>query len=68
MSVDTIDVTTQTQLWAETYDREIGDVLLTERDVAMRVAESLAMSVLRTNTAKRRTITVIYDAVRVGSR
>jgi SRSO17 transposase len=31
-------------------------------------AKSQAMSVLRTNTAKRRTITVIYDAVRLAGR
>jgi TolB-like protein/DNA-binding winged helix-turn-helix (wHTH) protein/Tfp pilus assembly protein PilF len=61
-----IDVATQTQLWAETYDREIGDVLLTERDVAMRVAESLAMSVLRTTVVPRLPSAAAYDAVLRG--
>jgi TolB-like protein/Tfp pilus assembly protein PilF len=61
-----IDVTTQTQLWAETYDREIGDVLLTERDVAMRVAESLAMSVLRTTVVPRLPSAAAYEAVLRG--
>jgi TolB-like protein/DNA-binding winged helix-turn-helix (wHTH) protein/Tfp pilus assembly protein PilF len=61
-----IDVGTQTQLWAETYDREIGDVLLTERDVAMRVAESLAMSVLRTTVVPRLPSAAAYEAVLRG--
>jgi TolB-like protein/DNA-binding winged helix-turn-helix (wHTH) protein/Tfp pilus assembly protein PilF len=61
-----IDVNTQTQLWAETYDREIGDVLLTERDVAMRVAESLAMSVLRTTVVPRLPSAAAYEAVLRG--
>jgi TolB-like protein/DNA-binding winged helix-turn-helix (wHTH) protein/Tfp pilus assembly protein PilF len=61
-----IDVSTQTQLWAETYDREIGDVLLTERDVAMRVAESLAMSVLRTTVVPRLPSAAAYEAVLRG--
>ncbi|HTM32353.1 MAG TPA: winged helix-turn-helix domain-containing protein [Vicinamibacterales bacterium] len=61
-----IDVATQTQLWAETYDREIGDVLLTERDVAMRVAESLAMSVLRTTVVPRLPSAAAYEAVLRG--
>jgi TolB-like protein/DNA-binding winged helix-turn-helix (wHTH) protein/Tfp pilus assembly protein PilF len=61
-----IDVETQTQLWAETYDREIGDVLLAERDVAMRVAESLAMSVLRTTVVPRLPSAAAYEAVLRG--
>ena len=61
-----IDVSTQTQLWAETYDRDIGDVLLTERDVAMRVAESLAMSVLRTTVVPRLPSAAAYEAVLRG--
>jgi TolB-like protein/DNA-binding winged helix-turn-helix (wHTH) protein len=61
-----IDVSTQTQLWAETYDREIGDVLLTQRDVAMRVAESLAMSVLRTSVVPRLPSAAAYEAVLRG--
>jgi TolB-like protein/DNA-binding winged helix-turn-helix (wHTH) protein len=66
LAAQLIDVATQTQLWAETYDREIGDVLLTERDVAMRVAESLAMSVLRTAVVPRLPSAAAYDAVLRG--
>ena len=30
-----IDVMSQTQLWAESYDHDVRDVLLTQRDVAI---------------------------------
>lgn len=37
-----VDVQSQTQLWTETYERELKDVLMLQRDVAMRISESLA--------------------------
>ncbi len=37
-----VDVGSQTQLWTETYERDVGDVLMLQRDVAARVAQSLA--------------------------
>jgi TolB-like protein/Tfp pilus assembly protein PilF len=33
----------ETQLWAQTYDRDMGDVLAVQSDVAARIAESLAV-------------------------
>jgi len=41
-----VDVTSQTQLWTETYERDLKDVLMLQRDVAGRVARSLAGGVL----------------------
>jgi TolB-like protein/DNA-binding winged helix-turn-helix (wHTH) protein/tetratricopeptide (TPR) repeat protein len=41
-----IDVKSQTQLWSETYERDLKDVLMLQRDVAMRIAQSLAGGVL----------------------
>jgi TolB-like protein/DNA-binding winged helix-turn-helix (wHTH) protein/tetratricopeptide (TPR) repeat protein len=41
-----VDVKTQTQLWSETYERDLKDVLMLQRDVAMRIAQSLAGGVL----------------------
>lgn len=61
-----IDVTSQTQLWAESYDHDVHDVLLTQRDVAMRVADSLTMSVLRVNAVHRMTSPAAYDATLRG--
>jgi tetratricopeptide (TPR) repeat protein len=37
-----VDVGSQTQLWAETYERSERDVLMLQRDVAVRIAQSLA--------------------------
>jgi tetratricopeptide (TPR) repeat protein len=41
-----IDVRSQTQLWTEAYERDLQDVLMLQRDVAMRIARSLAGGVL----------------------
>jgi TolB-like protein/DNA-binding winged helix-turn-helix (wHTH) protein len=61
-----IDVATQTQLWAETYDHDIRDVLLSQRDLAMRVADSLTMSVLRIATVQPMPSAEAYDATLRG--
>ncbi|MGE0363125.1 MAG: winged helix-turn-helix domain-containing tetratricopeptide repeat protein [Vicinamibacterales bacterium] len=57
-----IDVASQTQLWAESYDHDVRDVILTQRDVAMRVADSLTMSVLRVIPVRRMPSPEAYDA------
>ena len=41
-----IQANDQTQLWAATYDRETGDALNIESDLAHRVARSLALQLL----------------------
>lgn len=41
-----IQVSDQTHLWAETYQRPLSDVFSVQRDVARRVAESLALRLL----------------------
>lgn len=61
-----IDVATQTQLWAESYDHDIRDVLLSQRDLAMRVADSLTMSVLRIATVQPMPSAEAYDATLRG--
>jgi TolB-like protein/DNA-binding winged helix-turn-helix (wHTH) protein len=65
ISAQLIDVASQTQLWAETYDHDVRDVLLTQRDVAMRVAGSLTMSVLRA-AVRPMPATAAYDATLRG--
>jgi TolB-like protein/DNA-binding winged helix-turn-helix (wHTH) protein/Flp pilus assembly protein TadD len=62
ISTQLIDAGRQTQLWAETYDQPIGDVLLTQRDVAMRVAEALTMSVLGARAVPRMQSPAAYEA------
>jgi TolB-like protein/DNA-binding winged helix-turn-helix (wHTH) protein/Flp pilus assembly protein TadD len=61
-----IDVGSQTQLWAESYDHDVRDVLLTQRDVAMQVAGSLTMSVLRVAPVPRMPSPEAYDATLRG--
>jgi TolB-like protein/tetratricopeptide (TPR) repeat protein len=46
ISARLVDVKSQTQLWTETYERDLKDVLMLQRDVATRIAGSLAGGVL----------------------
>jgi TolB-like protein/tetratricopeptide (TPR) repeat protein len=46
ISARLVDVTSQSQLWSETYERDLKDVLMLQRDVATRIARSLAGGVL----------------------
>jgi TolB-like protein/DNA-binding winged helix-turn-helix (wHTH) protein/tetratricopeptide (TPR) repeat protein len=57
-----IEVQHQTQLWSDSYDHEVGDVLLTQRDVAMQVAQALTMSVLGAPTVPRMPSPAAYEA------
>jgi len=57
-----IEVEHQTQLWTDSYDHEVGDVLLTQRDVAMQVAQALTMSVLGAPTVPRMPSAAAYEA------
>jgi TolB-like protein/DNA-binding winged helix-turn-helix (wHTH) protein/tetratricopeptide (TPR) repeat protein len=41
-----VDVASQTQLWSETYERDLDDVLMLQQDVATRISRSLAGGVL----------------------
>jgi TolB-like protein len=41
-----IQVSDQTHLWAESYDHELKDVLSIQRDVAARIAHSLALELV----------------------
>jgi TolB-like protein/thioredoxin-like negative regulator of GroEL len=56
-----IQVSDQTQLWAATYERDFRDTLLTEHEVALRVASSLAMSVLAAPASGRMPHPESYD-------
>jgi TolB-like protein/DNA-binding winged helix-turn-helix (wHTH) protein/tetratricopeptide (TPR) repeat protein len=66
VTVQLIDVSSQTQLWAESYDHDVRDVLITQRDVAMRVADSLTMSVLRVTPVQHMPSAEAYDATLRG--
>jgi TolB-like protein/tetratricopeptide (TPR) repeat protein len=62
ISAQLIEATGQTQLWSESYDHEVRDVLLTQRDVAMQVAEALTMSVLSTRPVPRMPSPAAYES------
>ena len=46
ITVQLIHVSDQTHLWAQRYDRELADIFQVQREVAQRVADSLAFELL----------------------
>lgn len=78
-SPDQIDVTAQliqvkdqTNLWAETYERRLTDVFTIEREIARRIAESLALRLLPAQEAALARATTVntsaYQAWLEGTR
>lgn len=58
-----IHVGDQTHLWAQTYDRELTDIFEVQREVAQRVADSLAFELLpEAHTRGRFVIPEAYEA------
>ena len=47
-----IQVSDQTHLWAESYERDLADVFAVQNDVAGRIAESLALKLLPEQEAR----------------
>jgi len=52
ISAELIKVRDQTQLWAETYDREMSGILTLQSDIARRVAVVLALKLLPREEAR----------------
>jgi len=52
ISAELIKVRDQTQLWAETYDREMSGILALQSDIARRVAGALALKLLPSEEAR----------------
>src|SRR5262249_47165386 len=46
ISVQLVHVADQTHLWSQSYDRELADIFQVQRDVASRVANSLALELV----------------------
>jgi TolB-like protein/Tfp pilus assembly protein PilF len=58
-----IQVKDQTHLWAETYERRLSDLFTIEREIARRIAQSLALQLLPAQEAAlARATTVNTDA------
>jgi TolB-like protein/DNA-binding winged helix-turn-helix (wHTH) protein/Tfp pilus assembly protein PilF len=51
-----IQTNDMTHLWAESYDRDVTDVLAIQRDVAMRISKSLALALNRPSAARAGTV------------
>ena len=54
ITVALIKVSDQTQLWVETYQPKMGDILTLQEDVARKVSEALSMEFLPANEQKLR--------------
>lgn len=52
ITVQLIHVGDQTHLWAQSYDRELADIFQVQREVAQRVADSLAFELLPDSHAR----------------
>jgi TolB-like protein/Tfp pilus assembly protein PilF/predicted Ser/Thr protein kinase len=71
ISAALIQVRDQTQLWADTYEREMSDILILQSEVAQKVAGALALRLLpaeQARLANARTVNPeAYDACSRGS-
>jgi len=52
ITAELVKVQDQTQLWSESYERELSDILVLQSDVARKVAEALALKLLPTENAR----------------
>jgi len=62
ITVQLIHVGDQTHLWAQSYDRELADIFQVQREVAQRVADSLAFKLLPdSHTRSGRAVPEAYE-------
>ena len=52
ITAELIQVSTQTQLWAQSFEREMASILALQSDVAQKVAGSLALKLLPAQQAR----------------
>jgi TolB-like protein/predicted Ser/Thr protein kinase len=71
ITAELIKVLDQTQLWAQTYEREMAGILALQSEVARKVAESLALKLLPVEQARLANVRTVnpeaYDAYLKGS-
>ena len=70
IAVDLIDVGKQTQLWADSFDRELAGILEVQSEVAREVAGALTLELLPSEQANLSARTVdpdVYEAYLKGS-
>jgi TolB-like protein/DNA-binding winged helix-turn-helix (wHTH) protein len=57
-----IQTTDMTHLWAESYDRDVSDVLAIQSEVAMKIARSLTLALKRPRTDAAQTTAASFPA------
>jgi adenylate cyclase len=57
-----VQTTDMTHLWAESYDRDVSDVLAIQSEVAMKIARSLTLALKRPRTDAARTASSSFPA------
>jgi TolB-like protein/Tfp pilus assembly protein PilF len=71
ISAELIKVRDQTQIWTETYDREMSGILALQSEIARRVAGALALKLLPSEEARLAKVRTVnpeaYDAIHKGS-
>jgi TolB-like protein len=71
ITAELIQVQDQTQLWAQTYEREMAGILALQSEVARKVAETLALKLLPAEQARLANVRTVnpeaYDAYLKGS-
>lgn len=71
INVQLVQTSDQTQLWADSYERELSSVMELQRDVAQAVAKSLALRLLPAEQARLARVGKVnpeaYDAYLKGS-
>ncbi len=67
ITVQLIQVRDQTHLWAESYNRELIDILKVQHEVAQRVATSLALELIPQRNTRRKLVSPeAYEAYLLG--
>jgi TolB-like protein len=71
IAAELIDVGDQTQLWADSYEREMSGILAVQSDVAREVAEALALNLMPAEQARLASARTVdpeaYEAYLKGS-
>jgi TolB-like protein/DNA-binding winged helix-turn-helix (wHTH) protein/Tfp pilus assembly protein PilF len=57
-----VQTTDMTHLWAESYDRDVSDVLAIQKEVAMKIAHSLTLALKRPRTGGAQTTAASFPA------
>ena len=63
-----VQTSDMTHLWAESYDRDVSDVLGIQSEVAMKIAHSLALALKRPSTGAGQTVSASFPTYELSLR